>query len=194
MRPPRYAAIAILVATGAGLGAVRQIRKARDPAARLSRVSLTEVFVVTSLLAAVFAILGAEHRQDLRAQARFERFQADASAILGTDGRLGRQSDGTLTIVICERTFDDDRFENLAALLRDAQSPSRVSSVIFGTGVSGGAPPLWPGVTDASVEVLLQWPDLEWLAIDGTAISPAGRQRLLKLNQLNEHSRKWLSE
>ena len=69
----------------------------------------------------------------------------------------------------------------------------RVSSFLFGMPAGAGPPPQWPGVTDASVDVLLAWPDLEWLNIAGTSISPAGRERLLELEKLSELSRRTLA-
>ena len=57
---------------------------------------------------------------------------------------------------------------------------------------TGGTPPVWPGVTDRRVDLLLEWDELEWLSVDGTAISADGRERLLTLPQLNDSSRNGL--
>jgi hypothetical protein len=66
---------------------------------------------------------------------------------------------------------------------------------MFGTGSkTAGTPPKWPGVTDRSVPFILQWDRLEWLFIEGTAISAASREKLLTLPDLNEISPQSLAD
>jgi len=132
----------------------------------------------------------ADYRESQRVQRERERMQALAAEILGVEGRLDFDSDGSVTIIVCDRSFDDERLSSMAALIGKWDADSKVRQLMFGSGSkTAGTPPKLPGVTDDSVGLILQWDRLEWLFIEGTAISSVGREKLLKLPQLNEFTR-----
>ena len=160
-----------------------------DTRYRWYRFSLVEMFVIATGLALNMGLMGADHRQRLSTQRERDRLRTVTTEVLGPDGQLGFENDGTVTISVCDRSFDDQRFAELADLIRDYVESNGVSRVGFGTGPRAtGTPPRWPGVTDASVDILLGWQELHMLAIQGTGITPAGRERLLRLQNLNEWS------
>ena len=130
--------------------------------------------------------LGREHRER-------ERLKAQAASVLGPDGWIGFEADGSVNIAICDRTFDDARLAKLAAMLRGWRPPAKVGRLMFASGqTTGRTPAAWPGVTDRSVPLMLEWNDLEWLSVHGTSISDAGREELLTLPRLNDFSREQL--
>jgi hypothetical protein len=156
---------------------------------RCYRFSLIEMFVIATGLALNFGLMAADYRQGLSTQRERDSLRSITTEVLGPDGRLGFETDGTMTITVCDRSFDDQRFTKLANLVKDYLKSNEVSCVMFGTGArAAGTPPRWPGVTDASVDILLHWQELHILAIQGTGITPAGRERLLELQHLNEWS------
>jgi hypothetical protein len=137
----------------------------------------------------------ADYRQSQLVHREREQLQALATPALGPEGRLDLEPDGTLQITICDRSFDDQRLQALAELIRERKADADVRRLMFGTGTkTAGTPPRWPGVTDQSVETILQWNQLEWLFIEGTSITAAKREQLLTLPELNELSRETLRE
>ena len=100
-----------------------------------------------------------------------------------------------MSISIYDRTFDDERFITLSKKVHDDVDTSCVSRVVFGTGPNTtGTPPRWPGITDSTVDLLLQWPDITMLIVEGTEITAEGRKRLLSLQKLDDLSQKNLSQ
>jgi len=171
----------------------RKQKKQTDGSFRWYRFSMAEMFTIATGLAIFLGLSGADHRQ-WRAKFRHHaQLQQKVSHVLGPEGRLGFEGDGSLTISVCDRTFDDKRLAELANLIHDDAETDGVSRVLFGTGSrTAGTPPKWPGITDASVEILLQWQGIEMLSIEGTSISAEGRKQLLSLEELEDWSRSLL--
>jgi hypothetical protein len=160
-----------------------------DTRYRWYRFSLAEMFVIATGLALNMGLMGADYQQRLSTQRERDRLRTATTEVLGPEGQLGFEYDGTMTISVCDRTFDDQRFAELAGLIHDYVESNGVSRVMFGTGSRTiGTPPRWPGVTDASVDILLGWQKMHMLHIQGTGISPAGQERLLTLQKLDELS------
>ena len=171
----------------------RRHRKATDASFRWHRFSLAEVFVMATGLAVFMGLSGADRNQRRAELQHRKQLEKTALSILGPDGRLSFDSTGSMSIAICDRTFDDMRLVELAELIRDDANPKEVCAVQFATSAATAATPAqWPGITDKSVEILLQWQGIEMLSIDGTGISAEGRIRLLSLGELKEWSRKAL--
>ncbi|MCA9231360.1 MAG: hypothetical protein KDA57_11950 [Planctomycetales bacterium] len=184
----------IWLLTVMGLGWRRRLKKESDSTYRWYRFSLAEMFVIATGLAFFVGFSGAEYNQRRAEFRRHEQLQQKVSQVLGPEGRLDFESDGSLAITVCDRTFDDKRLAELANLIHDDAKSKGVSRVLFGTGLrTAGTPPKWPGITDTSVSLLLQWQDIELLSIEGTDISSEGQRQLLKLEKLDEWSRKVLT-
>ena len=176
-----------------GLIGRRMLRKQTDVLFRWYRFSLTEMFVIATGFAVFAGFSGADYRQRRAEVRHHEQLQQNVSQVLGPEGRLGFESDGSLSIFVCDRTFDDKRLAELAKLIHDDADSYGVSRVLFGTGSqTAGIPPQWSGITDASVEILLQWQGIEMLSIEGTSISAEGRKQLLSLEELDDWSRNTL--
>lgn len=178
------------------IGARRRWKAARDGTTAGGRLqfSMAELFLIVTGIVALVGFLAAEHRQSLSVHREREKFSALAAPILGPGGRLGFESSGEMTIIICDRSFDDDRLGRLASIISQKEGGAVVKSLVFGSRANSIGAPSWPGVTDRSLDVIVRWKQLEWLFIEGTAITPAGRQRLLTLPALNETSRNSLQD
>jgi hypothetical protein len=192
VRPLALAGFVFWIATAFGLGARRRWVRARRPelAAGRWKFSFVELLMLFTGLTLFFGFSVADYQESQRYRREQETLQKSSATLLGPDGRIGFEADGSLMISICDRSFDDNRLTQLDALIDDWKHDIGVSRLIFGTGATtGGTPPAWPGVTDRSVAMLLQWDELEWLSLYGTAISKNGRERLLALPRLNKFSR-----
>ncbi|HEX4412520.1 MAG TPA: hypothetical protein VH107_02760 [Lacipirellulaceae bacterium] len=145
------------------------------------------MFVIGTGIALFIGLTGADYQQGQRTQRERDRLRSSASEFLGPDGRLDFELDGTMAVIVCDRSFDDQRFTKLANLLDDFPASDGVTRVFFGTSAGMRATPAqWRGVTDASVDVLLRWQKtLRAVAIQGTAITPAGINRLSTLPELD---------
>ncbi len=190
IRPLLLVGQMIWILTIMGLVWWRKLKKQADGSFRWYRFSLAELFVIATGLAVSMGLSGADYSQR-RAEFRHrEQLQQKVAHILGPDGYLGFGSDGSLTISVCDRTFDDKRLAELANLIHDDAQSNGVSWVLFGTGSrTAGTPPKWPGITDNSVRLLLQWQDIKLLSVEGTNISTKGQRQLLKLEKLDHPSR-----
>lgn len=159
------------------------------------RFSMAELILIVTGLVAWFGLFAADHRQSLQVGREREKFSALAAPLLGPEGRLSSNSDGTISVSICDRSFDDDRLRRLADLIHQKDADSSVLSLMFGTGAkTAGSPPRWPGVTDRSVDLIIRWNQLEWMSIAGTDITRPAREKLMSLPALNEVSRGWLQD
>jgi hypothetical protein len=179
------------------MGARRRWQKAyrADYVPSRWRFSAAELLLMFTGAIFYLGFTAADYRQSQLIHREREQFQALAAPALGPEGRLGFDSDGALHITICDRSFDDKRLRSLAALIRERKADADVRRLWFGSGAkTARTPPRWPGVTDQSVEVFLRWNQLEWLFIEGTAITAAKREQLLMLPELNELSRESLRE
>lgn len=173
----------------------RRWRKARRPemTAGSARLSLGGLLILISGLTLFFGLIAAEYQVYQRFRDEVHQLQTNVVKLLGPDGEFGSLTDGSITLLICDRSFDDDRFAKVARLISDWKPDAEISQVIFSSGpATNDTPPAWSGVTDRSVELLLGWRELKWLSVDGSAISAEGRQKLLTLAQLDEISRQGL--
>jgi hypothetical protein len=174
------------------LGAWRRWRRAQGEEVATSRwrFSTGELLLLFSGAILWIGFSAADYRESQRVHREPERMQARAAEVLGIEGRLGFDSDGSMSITVCDRSFDDKRLRSLAALISGWDADSKVRRLMFGSGIkTQGTRPRWPGVTNQSVDLILQWDGLEWLFIEGTAITPAGQEKLLRLPDLNEITR-----
>ena len=191
-RPLALAAFVFWIMTALALGARRRWLKERRPELTLElwRFSFLELLVLVTGLTLFIGFTIADHHETARVLREQSAFRASVETLLGVDGRIDFDVDGSLMISICDRSFDDARLAKLAEKIDDWNPNIGVSRITFGTGMkSGGTPPAWPGVTDRSVDLLLEWDELEWLSVYGTAIGADGRERLLTLPRLNDISR-----
>ena len=125
----------------------------------------------------------------------WKELQVAVARILGSDGRIHFEPDGSLGIAICDRTFDDARLAQLAKMIFQWKADTKISRVLFGSGINtNNTPPVWPGITDQTIPLLMQWQELELLSVYGTAISATGREQLQSLPHLNEYSQRMLDE
>ncbi len=192
VRPLLLAGQIAWLSTVMGLLLRRKLIKEREPnntQFRWYQFSLAEMLVLVTGLALFLFFQAADDSQRRSTLRQREQLQTVVSKVLGPEGRLGFEKDGSLLISVCDRSFDDQRFAELESLIRDYVESNGVSIVLFGTGPrTMGTPPRWPGVTDASVDILLQWQDIKMLSIQGANITPEGRKRLLGLEKLDETS------
>jgi hypothetical protein len=191
-RPLALAGTVFWIMTALALGARRRWIKAQRPELTLElwRFSFLELLVLVTGLTLFIGFTIADHHESARVLRERSAFRSCVETLLGVDGRIDFDIDGSLMISVCDRSFDDARLVKLAEKIDDWNPNIEVSRITFGTGMkSGGTPPAWPGVTDRSVDLLLEWDELEWLSVDGTAIGADGRERLLTLPQLNDFSR-----
>lgn len=109
--------------------------------------------------------------------------------LLGPDGRASFSPDGGVTITFCDRTFDDDRLAKLAKVIESEGLNDNVVGFLCGSGnKTGGSAAAWPGLTDASLPLILRWKGLELLVVANSAISGDGKAQLRELPHLNEVS------
>jgi hypothetical protein len=191
-RPLALAGTVFWIMTALALGARRRWIKERRPELTLEpwRFSFLELLVLVTGLTLFIGFTIADHHESARVLRERSAFRSCVETLLGVDGRIDFDIDGSLMISVCDRSFDDARLVKLAEKIDDWNPNIEVSRITFGTGMkSGGTPPAWPGVTDRSVDLLLEWDGLEWLSVYGTAISADGRERLLTLPRLNDFSR-----
>jgi hypothetical protein len=192
LRPLHLAGLIFWLSAALALGGWRRWRRARGEEVATSRwrFSTGELMLLFTGAILWIGFSAADYQQSQRAQQERERMQARAAEVLGVEGRLGFDSDGSISITVCDRSFDDKRLRSLAALIREWNAESRVRRLMFGSGIkTQGTQPNWAGVTDQSIDLILRWNGLEWLFIEGTAISPAGREKLLTLPDLNDFTR-----
>jgi hypothetical protein len=195
LRPFAVAGFLSWMATTFALSVRRRWIKLRHPelASRSLRFSFLELLVLVTGLTLFIGFTIADYHESARVLRERSALRSNAETLLGLDGHLGFDADGSLTIAVCDRSFDDARLVKLVQMIDDWHQNVGVSRFNFGTSMkTGGTPPVWPGVTDRSVDLLLEWDELEWLSVDGTAISADGRERLLTLPQLNDFSRNGL--
>ena len=195
LRPLALAGIVFWITTAVTLGLRRHWLNQRQPelTGRRWKFSTVDLLILVTGLTLFVGFSATEHLESKRLQREQKQLQAQAADVLGPDGRIGFESDGSVTISICDRSFDDDRLGTLAQMIEDWNQDAGVSRLSFGTGMkTGGTPPVWPGVTDRSVDLLLKWDELEWLSVDGAAISDDGHKRLRTLPRLNDLSRRGL--
>ena len=194
MRPLLLTGQMIWMLTIMGLMWRRKLKLVSDASFQWYQFSLAEMFVIATGLAIFMGLSGADYSQQRAKSRHREQLQMMVSQVLGPEGRLGFESDDSLTISVCDRTFDDQRLTELANLIHDDAESNGVSRVLFGTGpLTAGMARKWPGITDASVETLLRWRSLTMLVIEGASITAEGRKRLLKLKELDELSQTNLS-
>lgn len=173
-------------------------RNPDDPHFRWYRFSLFEIFIVATGGILFFGLNTADYRQRLELHYEQVRLQTAAEDILGPDGSLGFGGDGpgTLSLTICDRSFDDQRLMKLMDLIQDHLETNRIAitGIMFGTSaLTTGTPPEWPGITDASLDMILGWQELKTLSVYGTGITIEGQKRLLKLPDLEEWVRTMIS-
>ena len=162
-------------------------------AAKRLKFSTVDLLILVTGMTLFVGFTAADQLDLLRAQRNRERLQAEAASVLGPDGWVGFEPDWSVSLTICDRTFDDERLVELAAMVRSWHPDVKVNRLMFASGrTTGATPAAWPGVTDQSVPLMLEWDDLEWLSVDGTSISDAGREELLTLPRLNDFSRQQL--
>lgn len=196
-RPFALAGFVFWITTAFALGSRRRWIKARRPELALKawRFSFLELLVLFTGLTLFLGFTIADHHETARVLREQAAFRSSVETLLGVDGRIDFDADGRLMISVCDRSFDDARLVKLAEKIDDWNPNVGVSRITFGTGMkTGGTPPVWPGVTDRSVDLLLEWDELEWLSVYGTAISADGRKRLLTLPRLNDFSRSGLEK
>ena len=192
VRPLALAGFVFWITTAFALGSRRRWLKARRPELTLKpwRFSFLELLVLVTGLTLFIGFTIADHHETARVLREHSAFRSSVETLLGVDGRIDFDVDGSLMISVCDRSFDDARLVKLAEKIDDWNQNVSVSRITFGTGMkTGGTPPVWLGVTDRSVDLLLEWDELEWLSLYGTAISADGRERLLTLPRLNDFSR-----
>lgn len=191
-RPLTYLG-ALFMATFAGIGLLRQRRNlAAGRKSSWWRFSMGEILLLATGLAIAAGLQGIDNLHARREQRRFQQLAADAAPILGPGGSIDANQWASgwvvkLWVVVCDPTFDDRRLQELGRLIAERGLDDLIAGVMFGSrgAVAPATPPAWPGVTNASVEVLLGWPRLEMLSIDGTSVTPAGRKRLAELPKLD---------
>lgn len=194
-RPLTLAGFLIWITTAFALGVRRQWLRQRSPerAERRLQFSILELLVLVTSLTFFLGLTAADQLEWGREHRERERLKAQAAGVLGPDGWIGFEADGSVNISICDRSFDDSRLAELAAMLRGWRPPAKVGWLMFASGqTTGRTPAAWPGVTDRSVPLILEWGELEWLSVFGTSISDAGREELLTLPRLNDFSREQL--
>jgi len=192
LRPFALAGFVFWIMTAFALGARRRWIKVHRPELTLKpwRFSFLELLVLVTGLTLFIGFSIADYHESARVLREHSAFRSSVETLLGLDGRIDFDVDGSLMISVCDRSFDDARLVKLAEKIDDWNPNIRISRITFGTGMkTGGTPPVWPGVTDRSVDWLLEWDELEWLSVYGTAISVDGRKRLLTLPRLNDISR-----
>lgn len=197
LRPLLLAGLLFWVTTTFALGARRRRMKVQRPQSTLKpwRFSFLEMLALFTGLTLFIGFSIADYQASARVFREQSTFRSSVEPLLGLDGHVGFAADGSLTISVCDRSFDDARLVKLAQMIEDWNQNVSVTRFSFGTGAkTGGTPPVWPGVTDGSVDLLLKWDELEWLSVDGTSISAAGRKRLLTLPRLNDLSRSGLEK
>lgn len=195
LRPLMLAGLLFWVMTTFALGARRRRMKAQRPSSTWKpwRFSFLEMLALFTGLTLFIGLSIADYHETARLFRERSAFRSNAETLLGLDGQVGFDVDGSLMISACDRSFDDARLVKLAQMIEDWSPNVSVSRFSFGTGMkTGGTPPVWPGVTDRSVDLLLEWDELEWLSVYGTVISAEGRERLLTLPRLNDLSRNGL--
>lgn len=197
LRPLMLAGLLFWVTTAFALGVRRRRMRAQRPELKLKpwRFSFLEMLVLFTGLTLFIGFSIADYHETARLFRERSAFRSSAEPQLGLDGHIGFAADESLTISVCDRSFDDARLVKLVQMIEAWNQDVGVSRVSFGTGAkTGGTPPVWPGVTDRSVDLLLEWDELEWLSVDGTSISAEGRERLLTLPRLNDFSRNGLKK
>lgn len=197
IRPFQLAGLVLFMSTAFAMGTRRRWNNARHPQSSRGtyKFSLAELLIYATGLAFFFGFLAADRLESQRFQREREQLQSAVGQVLGPDGRITFMPDDSLQIAICDRTFDDERFARLAEMISHLNTDTKVSGVMFGTGANtNNTPPVWPGITDQSIPLLMQWQELEWLSLYGTAISANGREQLQSLLHLNEHSRRELAK
>ena len=189
VRPFQLIGVTAYLSVFAGLGARRRWTNARagGVATPWYRFSMAELLIIVTGFALLSGFGAADYAERTRTQRERQRLTSLAAAYLGPDGRLGFNSNGEVTITVCDRTFDDQRFASIAALIDEANLGDRVCWLLFGTGANtAGTPAIWPGFTDQSIDILLDWNNLRWLSLHGTSITPEGRDRLSRLQALEK--------
>lgn len=195
LRALTLAGFVIWMITAFALGVRRQWLRTQRPEGAESRLqfSILELLVLVTGLTLFVGLTAVDRMELVRLQRERERMQTQAAGVLGPDGWISFEPDGIANISICDRSFDDERLVELAAMIRSWHPDEKVGRLMFASGrTTGGTPAAWPGVTDRSVPLMLEWDDLEWLSVDGTSISDAGRKELLELPRLNDFSREQL--
>ncbi len=182
-----YGQIVTTIILWATFLAVRKRRLAADsgqPGNVNRQFSLTEALILMTWLCLTFGLGSAQSASDQRVFRELQAIEAEAEAILGVGGDLNFNSEGW-SIIICDRTFDDQHLARVSALLTNHGIMSKVCFLMFGSNAAtNGTPAEWPGITDASVPVLLGFRNVRQLWIDGTAISPEGLKQLAELPRL----------
>lgn len=174
------------------LGTRRRWFNAKHPELARSpvRFSLAELLVFATAFAVFSGFLSADLLKPQQIRREHEKLQAATAGVLGPDGQITHEPDGSLQIAICDRTFDDARLARLVEVIFQWEADTKISGVMFGSGANTkNTPPAWPGITDQSVPLLMQWQELKMLSVFGTAISQEGREQLRKLPHLDPRSR-----
>jgi hypothetical protein len=194
IRPLMLAGFLLYMTAAFALGMRRRWRNAKHPqtSADRGKFSLAELLIFVTGLAFFIGLSAADHLKAQQFWREREQLQVDVASVLGADGRITFQPDGSLQIAICDRTFDDARLARLAEMISQRKSDTNISGIMFGSGANtNSTPPVWPGITDQSIALLIEWRELEMLSVYGTAISDNGREQLRSLPHLNEPSR-WM--
>jgi hypothetical protein len=165
---------------------LHRLRRKRDPTLpKWPQFSLWHLFVLMSLCAMPAMFAGLDYQQTQREYAACKRLNQRLAPMLGEAGGIHRNSDG-LVITICEPTFDDVDFTELAEQIQAEQLENKVKGIMFAFPADGLAHALWLDVTDRSLEHFSRWPNLKQIAIDGTSISREGKLFLAESLRLEE--------
>jgi hypothetical protein len=196
-RPLLLVGVLLWISSIMAMGAHRRWKAAhqRESPQTPWRFSTAELLLMFTGAIAFLGFMGADYRQSLHVQREQSRLREVAAPLLGPDGRLDFDAAGRVSIVVCDRSFCDARLTQLAALIAEQDQAATVTSLMFGSSANTSvSPPRWPGVTDRSVDLILQWDQLEWLFIEGTDLTHAARQRLSALPRLHETSQRMLRQ
>lgn len=196
IRPWTLAGLLLVMSVAFTLGVRRRWRNTRYPqmSTGATSFSLAELLIYVSALAIFLGFLELDRPAAQQFQRERDELQAAAAGVLGPDGRILFMPDGSLHVAICDRTFDDARLARLAEVIDQWKAGAQISELGFGSGANtNNIPPVWPGITDQSIPLLMQWQELELLSVYGTAISENGREQLRTLPRLNRLSQHMLA-
>lgn len=149
------------------------------------RFSIIELLILCTGIAFVFNFAKMEMIEHSSSNTWQQKVSIEAVEYLGIDGRFHFDSNGDINIAICDRGFDDARLREVADFIAQQNLQEHIHSVTFGTGVKTmGTPASWIGITDRSVNCLLQWHKLKVLMLHGTAITLEGKEQLSQIDSL----------
>ncbi|MEQ8846199.1 hypothetical protein [Botrimarina sp.] len=133
---------------------------------------LLEALILLTGVAVALGLLSYDHRRQLTVEARLESLELRAAEVLGPDGGIYQEPNGA-HVFIDDRTFNDERLARFTAMAREAGLLKYFAALTFGSRPKNlDTPAKWPGVTEDSLTVLSQWPALEVVRADGTALAP----------------------